>query len=352
MQRSKSNKKALSPDEQTRLAYIVAALRWGEEELSQTEIAERLDLRPMQVSRLLRQAERLGFMSKPQLTAGRDRELEADLLRAFPRLRRAGVVLADGRVRLAEDRVDAVASCAAQFWSDYVPCQRGERTKVGLGGGRAIARLVDRIETPGPNAKLELYALSNIPTGDEDVSSNTNVAILKRRFPRRDIVIHQLLAMQLSPEMKEKDIRAERRRILRLSIVQQHFREVSQCRALFAGIGSFEDRNLWNRLRGLGFDKRELPRNAIGDLIYNLIHEDDQVFHEDSILHTRLITVPVGIFIDIAQRPDSLVTILAWGKEKAKPALAAERVGAYNALICDIEMAEEMLALVAGKKGL
>jgi len=337
--------KPLSSQEQERLAHVVAALYWGKARITQADIARRLRLSAVQVGRLLRLAEDLGFVSRPVVHAANNRELEASLLRAFPSLRRASVVLADARLPL-QDRINAVALCAAEFWADYLRPRDGERLRVALGGGRAIARLVDSVPDPGPEAALELLALSNIPSGDAEVSANTNLAVVKRRFPDRDIVIRPLLAMQLSPEMSESDIRRERKRILSLRIVQQHLNDAAACRLVFVGIGSFDDPNLWERIKELGVKRSGLSPKAIGDLIYNLVHDDDQVFHKDSPLDTRVITVPVATLVDTARREDSLVVAIAWGREKARPALAAQRAGAYNVLICDEGMAEEMLGLV------
>jgi DNA-binding transcriptional regulator LsrR (DeoR family) len=152
--------------------------------------------------------------------------------------------------------------------------------------------------------------------------------------------------MQLSPEMTAQDIANDRRRILNLQCVQEHFEAALECSVVFTGIGSLSIPRLRKLFLDIGLTEAELRPPAVGDLGYKMIYHDKEVFHRDDPLSNRLITIPMDTLRQIARNPDRLVVVVAWGKDKAAPALDAYRANVYNSLIIDEEMAREMIRLI------
>jgi len=333
----------MSPEDRKRLASVVAALHYSKERVTQADIARRLGLSRMQVNRLLEFAHQMGLVGITPVYAPRSNSLEADLYRLLPKLKRVVVSWTDPRLT-EEQKTEFVAYSAADFWHAYIRPTGKINLRIALGGGRTIAKLVDFVVFDDMGTGIDVLAISNIPQGDWETSANTNLAVLKRRF--REVNIEPLLAMQLSPEMTKDDIAKERNRILNLQCVQKHFERALEVSAVFTGVGSLKDERLLKILKVLRLEESELGQTAVGDLSYNLINHDESVFHDDCPLSRRLITVPVDTLKQIAETPGKFVVVVAWGKKKAAPALDAYRAEAYNTLIVDEEMAEEMVRLV------
>jgi len=321
------------------MAVAVASMHYRDN-LSQAHISKRLGLGRMQVSRLVRLARELGFVSGPTIRAPLYLELGSEMLAKLPKLRSVKVAVTHSAMSL-HGKVEVVSASAAELWENELG-STSRTTRVGIGGGRAMAALVDLVRLEG--AKFDCYALSNIPSGDWEVSADTNLAVLKRRFP--DIAIHPLLAMQLSPEMSQAQIAADRERLLSLKCVQDHMRQMESCRVIFTGVGSVLDPNLRQRLSAIGLPASRIPKEVTGDISYNLVYHDRHVFHEDCPLNKRLISVPMATLAKAAVKRRSLVAVVGWGGLKARPILDAYRARVFNSLVIDVELAEELLALL------
>jgi DNA-binding transcriptional regulator LsrR (DeoR family) len=328
--------------ENDELAFAAAVLSHGEEELTQEEIRERLGLNStMQVFRLLQVARQKGFIKRPVLEAPVNFELGAKLQQHLPNLRRVTVAYTHEELK-DRDRIHATAIVAAHLWQSELR-NLPPNSRVGIGGGRGIASTVDQVVLPD-SCDLEFLSIANIPFGDWEVSADTNVAVLKRRFS--GVKIRPLGAMKYDPDMTDSQIEKERQRLLGLKTVRQHMEDFKKCQMVFSGIGSFEDKRTNQLIREMHFPGRIPEKLVKGDMSYNLIYHDREVFHKDCPMRKRLISVAMDDLKDIASRSGHLVVGVAWGTLKAKPVLDAYRAGVVNALAIELQLAKEMLKLI------
>ena len=335
----------ISPADYQAVLVAVLCHRQG---LTQTDIAHNLDLSPMQVSRLLAHARARGFINNPTLNIPEETELSTELISKLPKLRDVRIVYTNESME-ERARIELVATAAADFWENFIPASKNERITLALGGGRAIATLVDLVQLPSKYS-YDCYALANIPSGDWEVAADTNLAVLKRRFPGETnakephVTIHPLGELQLSPELSYKDIVAARKQILGLRRVQDIMKEFAQSDLVFTGIGSIKDKSLLKIIRSLGVNG---PFPTVkGDVVYNFVHHTTEVFSETDTLGSRLISVSMKDLRVIAERPGTRVVAVAWGRPKAEPLLDAYRGGVINTFIIDCELATEALKLI------
>ncbi len=325
-----------SPSARDLLAATVAVMAYRQD-MTQAQIARRLVISRMQVSRLLHHAENRGYVCQPRIKVPIVTEQAAELLAELPNIVQVRVAISHPELTV-ESTVEAVAGVAAELCQDFIANVKPP-LKMAFGGGRGMATLADVVELP--HQDLQCYALSNLPSGDWEVSADTNLAVLKRRYKKIDI--HPLLALQVSDEMKEDQIDVARKRLLNLGCVKKHIDEVRRCQLVFTGAGAIEDSHLCERLASVGVSMGDIRKTATGDISYNIVHHDKEVFHEDCPLNRRLVSVPMEILREIASTKGSRVTVVAWGRMKARPILDAYRAGVFNALVVDIELANEML---------
>jgi DNA-binding transcriptional regulator LsrR (DeoR family) len=328
-------------------SVLVAVLHYRQK-LSQKKIVKRLKLSPMQVSRNLAYANARGYITSPTLNIPEETELPAQLISKLEGLRDVRIVYTNPNMGEAA-RIELVATAAADFWENFKPRSKSRRIKVGLSGGRAIATLVDLVQLP-PEYSYDCCALANIPSGDWGVAADTNLAILKRRFPDipesnvHRVVIRPLGTLQLSPELSDEEIAAARRQILGLQRVQEIMKKFAQSDLVFTGVGSIKDKSLLKIIRSLRVNG---PFPTItGDIAYNFVHHKAKVFSERDTLGSRLTSVSMKDLKAIAERSDTRVVAVAWGAIKAKPLLDAYRGGVINTFIIDSELALEALKLI------
>jgi hypothetical protein len=260
--------------------------------------------------------------------------------------------------RMSEtSRIAAVAASAATYWENFehMPSSKTQ-LKFGLSGGRAVAELVDIVQLDD-NIVHECFSLANIPTGDWHTAADTNLAVLKRRFPgdtktpppKPLVSIRPLGTLPFSPEMSEPEIVESREKVLKQERVMQIMHDFSECNLVFTGIGSMEDPNFQKVIKAIGMPLKTIPENVTGDIGYNFVHHDVDVVHEDDDLGKRLISVPMSHLQAISRRRDKdRVVAIAWGRLKAKPLLDACRGSLINAMVIDTELAEEMEKLIKG----
>lgn len=335
---------AISPNDHR--AVLVAALH-HREHLSQKEIAERLDMNPMQISRLLAHAHKRGYVSDPTLILPKDDELATELLGRVKNLRDVRVVQTH-RQMAETTRIELVATAAAEFWEEF-NCTK-KRIKIGLSAGRAIAMLVDVVQLPSDYG-FDCYSLANIPSGDASVAADTNLALLKRRFSgvihksrKPQVTLNLLGALQLSPEMTDAEVAAERKRIMGLERVKRIMREFEESDLVFTGVGSIKDPTLLKLISGLGIE--QIPPNVTGTVAYTYVHHSNEPFSKTDTLRSRLVSVSMKALKAIAVRRDTRVAAVAWGASKAKPLLDAYRGGVFNTFIIDSELAGELIRLI------
>jgi hypothetical protein len=262
-------------------------------------------------------------------------------------------------------KIDSVATLAAGYW------ERHERSisvqadfKIALSGGRAIARLVDLMDL-SPKISHEIFAIANIPSVYWHVAADTNLAVLKRRFPddcdscsgsthanpsqsgqlagRPIVRLRPLGTLPISSGMTAEAISAERDKLLNQDRIKAHIKDFAGCQLVFTGIGTIDDPYLHRFIESIGVPLESIPATVAGDLGYNFVHHTPEVIHETDDLCQRLISVPTSLLQRIAGRSGGKVVAVAWGAKKAKPLLDAYRGGLVNAVIVDTSLAEAMI---------
>jgi len=207
-----------------------------------------------------------------------------------------------------------------------------------------MARLVDCVRLPR-DIPIECLSIANIPSGDWEVSADTNVAMLKRRFPDAKLTIRPLGALQVAPGMTANEVLRDKNRLMKLATVRQHLDDFNDCRLVFTGMGSSEDKHTENMIRAMGLPKT-VWEGVTGDLSYNLVYHQDPVFRAKCPLNARLISVHMDTLKNICSKQDTLVVVVAWGALKAKPILDAYRASVFNALAIEMDLAKSLLQLL------
>lgn len=173
------------------LAYEVASLRYGEQHLKRGNIARQMGLSPSQVSRALRRAEKMGFVthevslpdgisSRPDKPMSeRDRVLQDQLKNSF--FLKQAVVVRSGNYELssADTLHDQIGGVAVEV---FLRTARSAGT-IGVGGGRMVHSLIRAL--PGQTRDMLPYPLTTIPlqvgtelSRDSDVSANAAAAMI------------------------------------------------------------------------------------------------------------------------------------------------------------------------------
>ena len=136
--------------------YRCAELFYAER-LTKREIAQRLNVSATHVKRLLEEASEKGIVEVEVKLAGRFRRLERELTQRFD-LRFARVVETHSEYDVIKTNLgQAAASCLEAY------IEPRTKTKVGIGGGSALFRMVELLERkPRP---IEIYPLSLFARG-------------------------------------------------------------------------------------------------------------------------------------------------------------------------------------------
>ena len=307
------------------------------EPLTQGEIAQRIGTSTSQVSLLLKEAHQEGLV-EVSLHAPRSYQLEGELVHSYERhgLRQARVAVvsqAGGEMAI----MDAIGDCAAKYVEENL--QPGN--KVGVGGGRTMRSLVEhlRATTLPP---LEVYPMESL--GPVHISANTvaaNFAASGEGITAFGLPIPPLTAGSLEEAQGILEY------LLNLESVVHVRQGLEQLDVAIIGLGSLTDpgsRERDARYYGVELEVIEaISEKAVGHILWRFFDGDGNVV--DSELHRRVISVELAQLTAMSRSPERMVIGIAGGQHKIQMIRAAILGGFIDAIITDIDSAEQLLAM-------
>jgi len=303
------------------------------EQLTQTQIGERLNTSRSTVSRLLQEA-RDGGIVKITITYPweRDEELEQVLTKTFS--------LRDARVLVAYDQdSDEVRRGMGQLAANYLDRTVRDNMIVAVSNGRSIASTIEHLK---PSHQVKLTAVQMIGalgSGNPFTDGPDIVRNLAQAYGGQYRYMHAPLLVE--------DVRT-REYLLQEPMVRETLTLAQQADIALLGIGALSDETsgmIW-----LGYldanDIRYLKENgAAGHMCAQ--HFDIQGRVMDIDLNRRTI----GMDINALKGIDTVIAI-AGGEVKGNAILGAIRGGYLDVLITDDKAAQKVLALEAAKNTL
>jgi deoxyribonucleoside regulator len=311
--------------DRTELLARVASLYY-EDNLTQDEIARRVDTSRSTISRMIQDARDAGVVEiivhYPWKTVP---ELENDLVARFG-LRGAGVLL--GRDRPYAEILRGLGVLAARYLQTVVV----EGTVLGISWGQAVYNTVRALR---PERRLPITVVQMVGAvgeGDPLIDGPDLARLLANVYGGAYRYLHAPLIIE--------DTRA--RKVL---LQEPHIRETLQLArradVALVGIGA-PTPDVYSLLRAGYVDRQALAelrsQGVVGDICAR--HYDAQGRELDTALNHHIVGIELAALHDIAQ-----VIGVAGGQTKAQAILAALRGGHINVLITDDATARKILTL-------
>lgn len=315
--------------ERTELLAHVASMYY-EDNLTQDEIARRIDTSRSTVSRMLQEAREAGVIEitvhYPWKTAP---DIEKDLIARF-RLRQARVLL--GRGHPYEEILRGLGVLAAR----HIESTLVEGTTLGISWGRAVYSTVRALR---PERRLPtvlqltvVQMVGAVGEGDPLIDGPDLARLLASVYGGEYRYLHAPLIVE--------DAHA-REVLLQEPRIRETLRLARRADVALVGIGAPAP-EVYSLLRAGYLDREELAQlraqGVVGDMCAR--HYDAQGRVLDIELNRRIVGIELEALHDIAQ-----VIGVAGGEAKAEAILGALRGGHVNVLVTDDVTARKVLAL-------
>ena len=300
--------------------------------LTQEEIGKKLGITRHKVSDYLKEAADTGILS---IKAPRVYELEGKLIKEFG--------LWDVRVTMVTDKnsenevIESLGIEAASYFEEKVK----DGTRVGLSGGRTIAKMVNELEAE-KYENLEVYPLA-VGGGPKivDISANTLVALLCMKNPKMLGYILQ------SPPFifgSEEQAEAEKNRLLSRPDLKEVYESAMRVELGFTGIGCLNTLSV--SAKSLTPDPDALimelkAKGAVGDISYQAFGINGQIIDCD--FNKRVIAIPLEWLQKITRSSNIHIVGVGGGPAKVEAILGAIKGGFIDVLITDEYTAVEVL---------
>jgi deoxyribonucleoside regulator len=312
----------LNNDDQL-LLTIVATMKYTLG-YKQYEIAKRLNLSPMTISRFLSKAEELGIIEinikHPFRTDAGD---EGRLVASFP-IQRAIVVQSNEY----EDPDDWMAKAGAYF----VDTMLFSGSTVGIAGGRTLGRVFAHMRLPSLRGDSSIHAVQ-LMGGFSSPGSFNPITTMQDFVSRFGI---EGMFFNLPIYAPSVETTAGFRTELERQSIETHWRH---CDFTIAGVGGIGADSILLKESIIGPEEMEhlLSRGAVGDYLGRWFDIQGTII--DCELNQRVLSIPVEALKEIRCK-----ILVAWGKNKAESITGVLRTGLIDTVIIDRATAESVLA--------
>ncbi len=289
--------------------------------LSQSEIASRMNVSPMTVSRLLDSALEQGIINiSIKTSTNENHELEA-FLRNIYGLKDAMVITP----QVFEDISVTLANAAAK----YIDLVLTDNDTLGIAAGRTLSNVLPLINLPFVTRK-EDFKVIQLQGGLFSTSYSNPVMTLTYFVNRFNASGYMLQQPMYAPDMEVK-------KLVDSTYMESYKAEWKKCSAIITGVGAFgkdicQDGNLLNN----NDYKELLDLGAIGDLFGRWFDKNGNYL--DCSLNKRVISIPPEISEKVPLR-----IMISQGEKKVaaiKGALTKKRI---NVLITDEATARKLI---------
>lgn len=316
--------------EAIRLIHTVLTLHFLEE-MTQAEIAKRLDLSTSKVNRLIKQGRELGMV---KIT------IESPLQRIVDVERRLAEAAALGKVVVTptvagnpDTNLQQVGRAAA----DELLATIRDGDVIAITGGKAVSAVVASLPQDR-TFDVTVVPLTGGVQGKYYTDVNHLAAQLAARLGGSSMMLH-------APLFAES--RQQRDTLMEVGSIRTVFDLARRARVALVGIGSIlsPDSSYYDLVPESGAEPEQLVgAGASGEFLAHLIRDDGSV--ADLPLNSRLVALSPA---ELANCPSTIG--VSAGPEKVQPILAALAGGLVGSLIVDEETASSVLAsLEAGGK--
>ncbi len=337
-------RRALSRDEEIKLMVRCAQLYYDKnKELSQAEVASRLNINPTKVSRLLRQAQNEGIV-KVAIDPPRLQRLELQLTDVFGL--KDAVVVPSGEQRAH----DAVGKAAAEYFMRVAQ----DDIAIGLAPGYSIQRMIEHLDYL-PFVKHKLYPLSAESTATLRHFYPTQLAsLMMTKYADSSQVSAYVYRIPNRPEHKN-ELKAYRSLVASLvkdSAFARLLERALAAEIFLTGIGAVKkpDPALAAFFENYNLSAEELAaKGAVGMINYHFYDHQGRVLTSRDYpalraIDSSMIRVSLEHFVQAAKTFGRSVIALAGGSYKVEAVRAALKGRFFNVLISDVNVAEGLLA--------
>lgn len=290
--------------------------------LSQSEIASRMNVSPMTVSRLLDSALEQGIISiSIKTSTNENHELEG-LLRNIYSLKDALVITP----QVFEDVSVTLANSAAK----YIDLVLTDSDTLGIAAGRTLSNILPLITLPFVTQK-EKFKVIQLQGGLFSTSYSNPVMTLTYFVNRFNAFGFMLQQPMYAPDMEVK-------RLIETKYMNSFEKEWKECTAIITGVGAFGNEIGRDNSTLLNKDDYQelLEKNAVGDLFGRWFDKNGNYL--DCSLNKRVISIPPEISDKVPLR-----ILISQGDKKIdaiRGALVKKRV---NVLITDEATARKLI---------
>jgi deoxyribonucleoside regulator len=286
--------------------------------LSNVEIARRLNVSAMTISRFLDLAQEMGIIQISVKTSiEEDSELEKGLKERY-NLKDCIVITGD----IESEPIEATTVAAA----NYLDMILTDKDTFGLAAGRTIGKTIShmRLSSVSDTSKFTIVQLMGGSYFAEKSNPTTMISSFASRFGANGILLQQPLYTQTE----------EQSRLMRNAVWDNFMKRWQSCTVLAVGLGTVCPSVLQDN-EGMLFDSdyREIvEKNAVGRIFGIWIGRDGNPI--DCSCNRRAISIPMDIAMTIPLR-----VAISCGMEKIEVMRASLKSGLINCVITDMKTA-------------
>ena len=312
------------------LLYRCSELFYAEH-LTKREIAQRLNVSATHVKRLLEEAKDKGIVEIEVKLAGRYRRLERDLARKFD-LRFARVVETHSEYDVIKTNLaQAAVSCLEAY------IEPRTRTKVGIGGGSSLFRMVELLEKkPRP---IDIYPLSLFARGPMvEFYSSAFIAmfLLTKCLP---IATGYVAGVPPMPASRQSAARFRNWLLNEFPEIRHVYEGSKTVELAFVGLGAaIPSVDIFGEFSKLGYTFEYMQEHgAAGGINYNYFDNAGQQIGQG------LLTLSVDELRAMSQDPAKTIVLVGGGSHKEQSVEIVLRTRMVNAIITDEDIARYLL---------
>lgn len=304
-----------------------------EQQLSKTQIAERLRITITHVNRLLREAVRRGVV-KISIDAPNIEILELELRERFGLVDAVVVDVPEEDEYLRPE----LGNAAAKYFEERVK----DDSRVGIGSGRTLFEMVSILTDTPRNIKvfpLAVVAQQEMVVKSVDANTVVNAIWFKSR-PAANAFRFEIFF----PEAEKSELDRYMRTLLKKPVVDEYVRQLSDLDFyMFSCSDLRRDSHLIGIAASCGLNFGDLQKKSIiGDFVFDTV--DGRGEHVSTCIETRRIGIDTGSLRTASAKPDKKVVLVAGGKRKFPVIWSGLRGGLFNVLITDSDTAKELIA--------
>ncbi len=290
--------------------------------LSQAEIAKRMNVSSMTISRLLDTALNLGIIKISVETSIKENSELSQIIRDLYGLKDAVIVSS----QMFEDSLTTIAKASANYLDLVVT----DKDKLGIAAGRTLGNVLPFVRFPfiTDSAKFEVIQLQGGSFIMGQSNPVTSIGYFVNRFSAKGFLLQQPMYAPTEASLS----------LIHDNYLPEFERKWKSCSILLTGVGHFNE-NCLQMVEGL-FSEEDFEelreKRAIGDLFGRWFGEDGEYL--DCSCNRRLISIPSSFLSDIPVR-----ILVSSGAEKIPSIKAVLNKRYLNVLITDEVTARGLL---------